>query len=451
MVLSVIAALTLAVPAAQAKLPLRPCVVQAVNARCGTLVVPEDRARPAGRTIGLRVVVIPSRTKPARPDAFTYLAGGPGGAAATEMPSAALATWDRVHEHHDIVLVDQRGTGGSNRLMCPPPTGPLETDAQRKTYVRSCLHSLKGDPTQYATRAAMDDLDAVRAALGYRTLDIYGTSYGATAAQVYLERHPHSVRTMILDGATFLDVPFFSGYAENGERALDQVVKRCAAQPSCARTFPHWRADLDSLIEEWNKDPVRLPTSDTLTGDGLAGVVQRMTLESTSAASIPLVVSRAVIGDYQPLSQFVGSSELTRSMMYWSIMCNEPWVGLGSTGPWHSYLDGRAADLLATSRTVCAYVPKRAEAAADWARPSSRAPLLVLAGGADPQDPIGNLPGLRRLFPNSRTVVVPGQGHAIGQLGCLGELVGRFVDRGTTRGLDTSCAARTLLAPFVTR
>jgi hypothetical protein len=77
-------------------------------------------------------------------------------------------------------------------------------------------------------------------------------------------------------------------------------------------------------------------------------------------------------------------------------------------------------------------------------------PLLVLAGGADPQDPIGNLPGLRRAFPNSRAVVVPGQGHAIGQLGCLGELVGRFVDRGTARGLDTRCVSRTLLPPLAT-
>jgi hypothetical protein len=48
-------------------------------------------------------------------------------------------------------------------------------------------------------------------------------------------------------------------------------------------------------------------------------------------------------------------------------------------------------------------------------------------------------------------VLVPGQGHAIGQLGCLGELVGRFVDRGTTRRLDTSCAARTVPPPLATR
>jgi pimeloyl-ACP methyl ester carboxylesterase len=413
--------------------------------------VPEDRAQPAGRTIALRVVVIPSRSKPARPDAFTYLAGGPGGAAASEMPSAAISIWARVHEHHDIVLVDQRGTGGSNALQCPAPTGPIDTDVERRSYVDSCLAALKGDPVQYGTRAAMDDLDAVRAALGYRTLDVYGTSYGATAAQVYLERHPGSVRTMILDSGTFLDVPFFSRYAENGQRALDQIVKRCSAQPSCAGTFPDWRDDLDSLIAKWNEEPVLPPTSERISGNGLAGVVQQMTLVSATAAYIPLVVSRAALGDYGPLSHYAGSGGLTRSMMYWSIMCNEPWVGLDSTGPWHSYLDGLTADQLTLSRTVCGYLPLRAEAPADWVRPQSRVPLLALVGGADPQDPIGNLPGLRQALPNSRVVTVPGQGHGVGQLGCLGALVGRFVDRDTVKGLDSSCAAKTPLTPLATR
>jgi len=286
-------------------------------------------------------------------------------------PRRCWSIWDRVHERHDVVLVDQRGTGGSNALECPEPTGPIDTDAERKSYVDSCLAALKGDPAQYGTRAAMDDLDAVRAALGYRTLDVYGTSYGATAAQVYLERHPGSVRTMILDSGSFLDVPFFSRYAENGERALDQIVKRCSAQPSCTSTFPHWRDDLDSLIAKWNEAPVLLPTSDTITGDGLAGVVQQMTLVSSAASYIPLVVSRAAVGDYGPLSHYAVSGELTRSMMYWSIMCNEPWVGLDSTGPWHSYLDGATTGQLALSRAVCGYLPVRAEAPSDWTRPQS--------------------------------------------------------------------------------
>ena len=60
---------------------------------------------------------------------------------------------------------------------------------------------------------AMDDLEAVRAALGYRQLDVIGSSYGATAAQVYLKLHPSFVRTLILTGGTAIDVAYFDRYA----------------------------------------------------------------------------------------------------------------------------------------------------------------------------------------------------------------------------------------------
>jgi pimeloyl-ACP methyl ester carboxylesterase len=89
-------------------------VVQGIDARCGTVVVPENRAKPSSRTIGLRVVVLPASSKPAREDAVAYLAGGPGSAATEE---AIDQGWDSsaLRLDHDLLLVDQRGTGSSNR------------------------------------------------------------------------------------------------------------------------------------------------------------------------------------------------------------------------------------------------------------------------------------------------------------------------------------------------
>ena len=78
---SALAILLAAATTSQAKLPLRACVVQGVPAKCGTLLVPENRDTGLGPRIGLRIVVVPARRKPARPDAFAYLAGGPGVAA----------------------------------------------------------------------------------------------------------------------------------------------------------------------------------------------------------------------------------------------------------------------------------------------------------------------------------------------------------------------------------
>lgn len=438
MIVSALAALLLAAPTHPV---LKPCVVQGVGARCTTVYVPENRSVRVSRAIGLRVVVLPALNKPARRDAFTYIAGGPGTAAASETVNAVATIWFGVRDRHDIVLVDQRGTGGSNRLACE--------DAP------ACLSSLPTDPRLYGTRTAMDDLDAVRAALGYRQLDVYGTSYGATAAQVFLNRHPTSVRTMVLDGATALDVPFYSRYAANVERSIDLLAGRCTADPACRHAYPHWRPALSALIRAWNEHPVENRRDEHTTGSGLAGVVEGMLTDASRAAAIPMLVAHAAKGNYDVLNLQIhgtgnGPPAAQQQLMFWSIWCNEPWVGLGAKGPWGTDFDGLAKVTLDGYRDGCAHVqPKRTERASDWRFPRSNVPVLVLAGGSDPQDPVGNLPHLRRNLPNSRAVVVPGLGHAIGQYGCLGSLVADFVDRGSARGLDTSCISAILPPPFV--
>ena len=406
-------------PATQAKLPLR---------------------------IGLRIVVIPARRKPARPHAFTSLAGGPGGAA-TQQTAAVNSIWSGVHERHDILLVDQRGTGGSHPLVCPPP--PENPDVG--VMIKACLASLNGDSTQYGTAAAADDLEAVRRALDYRSLDLYGISYGATLAQVYLARHQRSVRTVTLDGATLLDVPFWDRFALNGQRALDLTARRCAREPACARAFPIWPAQFRSLIEAWNAKPVQVAPELTLSGNDLAGLIQSMTLNAASAAWIPLVVSRVARGDYAPLVGQIPSSGGENPLMYWSIWCNERWVGLDASGPWGTYLDGYVASQLENYRSACAYVPDHTEPVSNLARVRSNVPALALVGGADPQDPAGNIAGLGAAMPKARVVVVPEHGHGVGQYGCLPRLVALFVDRASAATLDTRCVRTIKAPPFALR
>ena len=446
MLATALAILLAAAPASPAKLPLRACTVQGVAAKCGTLLVSENRDSGIGARIGLRIVVVPARRKPARADAFTYLAGGPGGAA-TQQTAVVNSIWSRVRERHDILLVDQRGTGGSHPLACPPPPD----DADVGVMIKACIASLNGDLTQYGSAAAADDLEAVRVALGYRSLDLYGISYGATLAQVYLARHPRSVRTVALDGATLLDVSFWGRFAANGQRALDLTARRCAREPACASAFPNWLAQLRSLIAAWNAEPVRVTPEQTLTGDDLAGLVQYMTLNAASAASIPLVVTRAARGDYAPLSKQIPSSGAENPVMYWSIWCNERWVGLDASGPWQTYLDGYVATQLERYRSVCAYVPDYAEPPSNYARVRSNVPVLALVGGADPQDPAGNIAGLGAAMPKARIVVVPEHGHGVGHYGCLPNLVALFVDRASAATLDTRCVRTITPPPFALR
>ena len=446
MLASALAVLLAAATTSQAKLPLRPCLVQGVGAKCGTLLVPENRDTGLGPRISLRVVVVPARIPPARRHAFAYLAGGPGGAA-SEQTAVVNSVWSGVHEHHDILLVDQRGTGGSHPLTCPPS----ERSDDVSVMIRACVASMNGDPTQYGTAAAADDLEAVRSALGYRTLNLYGISYGATLAQVYLARHPRSVRTVVLDGATLLDVPFFGRFAVNGQRALDLVARRCVREPACARAFPGWTLQLRSLIEAWNARPVAVGPAVILSGNDLAGVIQLMTLSASSAASIPLAVSRAARGDYAPLARQLPSAAVDSPLMFWSVWCNERWVGLDARGPWGTYLDGYAATQLERYRSVCADVPDHAEPASNHARVRSGVPVLALVGGADPQDPAANIAGLGAAMPKARVVVLPEHGHGVGPYGCLPNLVSLFVDRGSAATLDVRCVRATKPPPFALR
>jgi pimeloyl-ACP methyl ester carboxylesterase len=394
-------------------------VVQGIDARCGTFVVPENRTKPNGHTIGLQVVVLPAFSRPARADAITYLAGGPG-AAATDEAANLSRQLSVLHLYRDILLVDQRGTGRSS------PDG--------------------GDVTQYGTRMAMDDLDGVRAALGYRQLDVIGSSYGATAAQIYLKLHPSSVRTLILSGATAIDVPFFNRYAVNAQRALDQLANLCASDPGCRNAFPGWERQFGELVKAWNAEPEH-----GMTGDQLASIVHVMLLDGTKAVSIPLVVSSAAKGDYGPLEDAdSGDLDVELNLMSESIWCNEPWAGLDAKGPWGTDFDSYTTARIAAFRQACSSVPKRGEPRSLWRLPaSSRVPVLALVGGADPQDPVENLSDLKRHFPDSRTMIFPHVGHSFGLGGCLYLTLADFVDRGTTKGLDTTrCDGAVVVPPF---
>ena len=144
-----------------------------VAARCGDVPRAGESRRPQAdqsKELQLHVAVIPAlRLKPAA-DPLFILSGGPGQAASDFYLSVAPA-FARIRRDRDLVLVDQRGTGRSNRLDCALPDDSefVALDPQKlQALVRECRASLPGDPRYYTTSIAVRDLDDVRAALGYR-------------------------------------------------------------------------------------------------------------------------------------------------------------------------------------------------------------------------------------------------------------------------------------------
>ena len=247
------------------------------EALCGTLRVPEDRAMPEGRQIGLRVAVVPAVASDPKPAPLFVVAGGPGDAG-TQVFAWLPTVFKDVHATHDIVLIDQRGTGESNALRLPemPDTTGLseaDTDARLSAWGENAVTSIDADPRFYTTTVAADDLDDVRAALGYQWIDQYGTSYGGTLVQYYLRQHRDHARLAVLDGSTPVDVPVLERMAAASQAALDLLFQRCVQDTACHQAFPRLR-------DEWASALHRLATPLTIVDpkSGAKAVIDRVML-----------------------------------------------------------------------------------------------------------------------------------------------------------------------------
>src|SRR5512143_2120535 len=238
-------------------LRFEPCTLSAeglpvtVAAQCSSLEVPEDRSRPQGRRIRLAVAWIPTDARRPQPDPVVMIAGGPGQSALQSFPSVGSAFGD-VLRRRSVVLVDQRGTGGSNPLTCvgPSPGGGAPVDESPATARRAaeeCLHGLPGDPRFYTTSDAVADLESLRVAIGAPALNLVGMSYGTRVALEYLRRHPAATRSVVLDGVVPPELALGSEHARNLEAAVNAQFERCAADAACAGRYGSPRQALDRL------------------------------------------------------------------------------------------------------------------------------------------------------------------------------------------------------------
>jgi pimeloyl-ACP methyl ester carboxylesterase len=437
-----------------------------VRAWCGELRVPEARSKPGGRQIALHVAVIPAATDRPAPDPVFFLAGGPGGAATATLGWVAT-TFRGIHATRDIVLVDQRGTGLSNAMQfdVPPDLGDLSPSARAselKRFITAQFARFDADPAMYTTAPAMDDLDAVRVALGYDKINLWGGSYGATAAQYYIRQHGEHVRAVVLDGGTLIDVPIFELIAPNSQRALDLLVARCEADAACGVAYPDLAGDLKRAWARLAKGPVTTDVTSTFTGKpivvstaGLASTIHAHLLGSDSAANLPWLIDAAGHGRWNDVAREIASLDQAPSgllVMSGEIACSEAWARFdpGRTADLGagSYLGPLEVDIATQQAVACSYAPPGYVLANDGQRARGDMPILLTVGNADPQDPPSNIATASTDFPNSLTVVVPNQGHTVSHLGCLPSIVDAFIVAGSAAGLDSTCAAISVAPAF---
>jgi pimeloyl-ACP methyl ester carboxylesterase len=455
------------------RLELAPCEPPGLKqARCGRYEVWEDRARRSGRKIGLKVVVVPATGPDRQPDPFVFLNGGPGESATAAAAGLAHA-FAKILARRDFLLVDQRGTGGSNPLDCTlygPELQSFLGDFFPAETTRRCRPELeaKADLSLYTTSIAMDDLEEVRVALGYPALNLFGGSYGTRASLEFMRRHPGSVRTATLHGVAPPSFPMPLNFARDAQRALDGVLAVCAAEPGCAAAFPSLPAEAKAVIATLERGPVRTEILDPQSGEATtvalsrdlaAEAIRYLLYQSGSASMIPVVVHQAAQGDFGPLAEFAafGRRAIVSSGatgMYLSVTCAEDLPRI-APGEGERLAAGTfLADYrLRQQRRACEIWPAMSPAAGFAEPVASQAPTLLLSGEWDPVTPPSQAEAALRHLPQGRHLVVRSGGHSFeGLLGveCVTGLMTTFVEAGSAEGLDTGCLSGIKRPPFPT-
>ncbi len=335
--------------------------------------------------------------------------------------------------------------------------------------LKACRPELEkhADLRYYLTTYAMDDLDDLRAALGYDKINLDAGSYGTRAAQVYIRQHGDHVRAATLWSSTALTQPMPLYFASDTEHALHNVFRDCYAEPACKSTFPTLEADYKSAVKRIEKGPVRVTVKDprndkmteiSLSADDFAESLRAMLYKPEAMLGIPSLLHKAANGDYQGFAnnQVVRNVELNSEIadgMYFSITCTEDIDRLD--------LDQLRANnrgtFLADHRSRphiegCKGWPRGKLPAGFGEEVKSDVPMLIIVGDNDPATPPSAGRAALSRQSNGRMVVVPYGGHTIqGLIGeeCVKNIAARFLETADQHSLDVTCLKEVRHKPFV--
>ena len=435
---------------------------------CADFPVPENRDDPHSRTIKLKLALLRSSAQVASKDMLVFLAGGPG-QAATDSAGAIATMLEPLRAHRDVLLLDQRGTGGSNALTCKDSddaTTPDDDDSfdadKMRAAAADCLKQLaiRADPRFYTTTVAAQDLEDVRKALGSPQFDLIGVSYGTRMAQQYLMRYPDAVRSVILDSVVPNSLALGEDFARNLDDALKAQFARCTAEPACKKQFGDPDQTLYQLRDALRANPHQVSFRDpqsyqtvkrVLDENSLASVVRMFAYTPATAALLPLSIDAAAHGDVGPLlgqAKILSGdlSELLGSGMQYSVICSED-ADLLTPRPQdaNTILGTHMIDAF---KAVCSVWPKGSRPA-DFHQPlKTDKPMLLLAGQYDPVTPPRYADEVAKGLSNARVLVLKGQGHSVMSAGCTPELVKHFVEKLDPKTLDASCLDRLQPTPI---
>jgi pimeloyl-ACP methyl ester carboxylesterase len=439
-------ALAVAQPPSAEALAFAPCA-SIPSFTCATLEVPLSRSSTVSGTVALSIERLQAGSSPSR-TAVVGLAGGPG-QAADPLAAAMAREMAPALGIRDLVVFDQRGTGSSGPLSC----SALEGGESLATIGQAFEHcALEIGPARgaYTTRESVADIEALREAMGYEKLVLYGTSYGTKVALEYAERYPQYVEAMVLDSvvAPERDDPFELATF----KAMKPVFEELCSQGACAGITSNPLGDIARLVQRMQKHALSGTVYDG-TGHGhraemsdvdLLNLIGAGDLNPALRALLPASVQSALRGDPTPLLRLnllaeglvpnlpgvpLASSDGLDEALFADTTCEEqsfPWQRAASPKTREGEALGALRALPASDfypfDAPVAWANSLAPACAGWPNiapaPPAIAPLpdvptLILSGEQDLRTPTAGAEAVAARIPGSQLLTVPYTGHSV--------------------------------------
>jgi pimeloyl-ACP methyl ester carboxylesterase len=425
---------------------------------CTTIAVPLDRSGSVPGTIPLAVQRLqagPSQSQ----SAVLALAGGPGQAADPLAGVLAKAIAPALGAR-DLIVYDQRGTGHSDPLHCAAleSTQALESggnSALGKLGER-CALQLGAARKAFTTQESVQDIEAVRAALGYSKLVLYGTSYGTKVALEYAERYPEHVEALVLDSVVLPEGP--DPFSLPTFQALPSVLGELCSAGACAHITSNPLADIARLAASLRRHPLDGSVYDgagrrraaTLDEVGLLGILQAGDLNPALRALLPAAVRSALRRDPDPLLRLEllaeglipnvplpprhspseqEASEAENNALFLATSCEEkpfPWArGAAPTtrnAEALAALHALPASALYPFDATTAWEQSLVPVCLGWANLAApppvpgalpNVPTLILSGSQDLRTPTSGARTVAARIPDSELLVVPYTGHSV--------------------------------------
>lgn len=425
------------------------CFVRGLSqqAQCFTLSVPKLYTQENTDTRSIHVVKVNAKSINKNPPLFV-LAGGPGQASA-EMTPYINAAFHQVIKQHDIIFIDQRGSGQSLRLGCN--TANIFETEKVEAALQSCRKTVMPYMAELTTETYAHDLEQVRQALGFDKVSLWGGSYGTFAAQAYASYYPDSVHVLLLDAVLALNAnPLVNGgvYAQN---SLQRLYQLCQQDKRCQQRFGNWPEQLLNLKAQFNESPTRLNADSKITGDELMHLVRSALYSPEISARLPLAIEQAVNDD---LAMFNAISQATAGAasdsMYlgltMGVLCQEQiyqgqgelalqlaedsFVGDSYYQFWSNICGGET-----TTKTVQVKVPEKLSM-----------PTLMISGLLDPITPEQSAEQALSYLSNVTHLIMPNASHTNSSRGCMPTLINEFL---LTKSIaDSSCILDNKFPPF---